>query len=356
MIHPILLCGGPGARLWPASTQQKPKPFFNLLGGPSLFQRTVSRVADLKNAGPPLIVAGQAHIGLIIDQLAEAKAQSTILAEPASRDSAAAIIAGALFVARSNARGLVMAIACDHHIPDGEAFADAVAAATNAAKAGRIVTFGIRPSRPSSAYGYIRPGTPIATGGAVHEVESFLEKPDASRARALIADGCLWNSGNFLFRADVMLDEARRLCPGLVEAVQASLNEARTSNSAQVLGSSFVDCPRISIDIGVMEKTDRAAVLPVSYEWSDLGSWDAIWAASEKDRSGNAIVGSVLADSSENCLLRAEPGVELVAAGLRDVAVVAAEGRVLVCALHHAPGIKRAVSALAALSRGETDQ
>ena len=347
-IHPVILCGGPGSRLWPASTPDRPKPFLDLIGGPSLFQRTALRLAAMEGAAAPIVVTGLAHLELVRQQLHEIGCRGTILAEPEGRDSAPAIIAAALLIARDNPEDLAIVVASDHHIPDTTAFAEGVAIGVPAARAGKIVTFGVAPTAPSTAYGYIRPGAAIGAGSPVLKVDSFLEKPDQARARALIEAGCLWNSGNFLFRADVMLEETEAHAPGLVGAVAAALGETGAGEEVRILGPAFRSARKVSIDIAVMEKTSHAVVTPVRYEWSDLGSWDAIWTAAAQDERGNAAMGRAVVEGSENCLVRADPGMEIVTVGMKKVAVVAAEGRVLVCDLDHAAGIKTAVQRLAA--------
>jgi mannose-1-phosphate guanylyltransferase/mannose-6-phosphate isomerase len=317
------------------------------VGGQTLFQKTVQRMKGLEGAAAPMVVTGLPHLALARRQLKEIGSDGFIVAEPEARDSAAAMIAAALSVARHDPQGVAIVVASDHHIPVSREFSEGVASARSAAEAGYIVTFGVQPTMPSTAYGYIRPGLALSDGSPVRAVDSFIEKPNAARASALIETGCLWNSGNFLFRADVMLAEASRHCPGLVEAVQEALDSACGMGEALVLGPSFRTCPKVSIDIGVMEKTDRAAVIPVSYAWSDLGSWDAIWEASQRDCGGNAVSGLVVTETSEGCLLRAEPGVGLVVVGVKDLAIIAEKGHVLVCGLHHAPSIKASVTALA---------
>jgi mannose-1-phosphate guanylyltransferase/mannose-6-phosphate isomerase len=347
-LHPVILCGGPGSRLWPASTPGQPKPFLDLIGGHSLFQRTVRRMAALQGAGAPIVVAGLAHLPLVRAQVEALGLAARLLAEPEGRDSAPAIIAAALLIAREDPEGLAMVVASDHHIPDVGAFANAVMAAAPLARAGHIVTFGIAPASPSRAYGYVRPGEALSQGSPVRRVAAFHEKPSEALAATLIAEGCLWNSGNFLFRADVMLAEAGAHCPGLVGAVEEALDQGWSHEGAQVLGPAFRRAEKVSIDIGVMECTALAAVMPVDYAWSDLGAWDAIWAAADRDESGNAVSGAVALQSSHGSLVRAGPGIEVVGIGLKTLAVVATEGKVLVCDLAHAPQIKSAVEALGA--------
>ena len=325
-IYPVILCGGHGSRLWPTSTPARPKPFIDLVGGQTLFQKTVQRMKGLEGAAAPMVVTGLPHLALARRQLKEIGSDGFIVAEPEARDSAAAMIAAALSVARHDPQGVAIVVASDHHIPVSREFSEGVASARSAAEAGYIVTFGVQPTMPSTAYGYIRPGLALSDGSPVRAVDSFIEKPNAARASALIET---------------------RHCPGLVEAVQEALDSACGMDEALVLGPSFRTCPKVSIDIGVMEKTVRAAVIPVGYAWSDLGSWDAIWEASQRDCGGNAVSGLVVTETSEGCLLRAEPGVGLVVVGVKDLAIIAEKGHVLVCGLHHAPSIKASVTALA---------
>jgi mannose/cellobiose epimerase-like protein (N-acyl-D-glucosamine 2-epimerase family)/mannose-1-phosphate guanylyltransferase len=310
---------------------------------------TVVRLAALPESAPPVIVAGEKHIGMIQRQLRDLNQRGLLLAEPEARDSAPAIIAAALLIARMDPTAMALMVASDHHIPDISAFSRGVAQAFEAAEAGHIITFGIQPDGPSAAYGYIRPGGPITPGSAVRTVAGFHEKPSLDRARTLIEGGGLWNSGNFLFRVDIMLAEAARLCPALVESVGIAMADGVRDGDTLTLGPAFRDCQKISIDFAVMEKTNRAAVIPVHYSWSDLGAWDSIWAASPKDSAGNAVKGRVAAVSTQNALLHAEPGVEIVALGLTDVAVIAQDHRVLVCSLDKAPEIKTALEVLARL-------
>ena len=346
-IYPLIMCGGPGARLWPASTARRPKPFIDLLGGESLFQKTVRRLAGMAGAQPAAVITGAAHADVVRHQLAEIARQGTILAEPAARDSGPALFAAVAWIARQDPQAIIVAVASDHHIPDDGAFAAAVAAAVPAAELGEIITFGVAPAEPSTAYGYIRPGPPLPGAGAVRRVEAFVEKPDAARARDLVAAGCLWNSGNFMFRADAFLAEAELYAPAMLATVVQALDQADDHAGVVRLGPVFRKAEKISVDFAVMEKTRRAAVLPIRYAWSDLGSWDAIWAASARDAAGNAISGLAVARDSHGCLIRAEAGTEIIALGLKNLAVIARDGHVLVSDLGDVAALKPALEALA---------
>jgi mannose-1-phosphate guanylyltransferase/mannose-6-phosphate isomerase len=345
-VHPIVLCGGPGSRLWPASTGRQPKPFVDLLGGPSLFQRTLARVAGAPEASPPVIVTGVDHVAQAQAQIEADGGLETFLVEPVGRDSGPALLAAAVWIAMSDPAGVALAVASDHHIPDEAAFADAVGAALPAVAAGHIVTFGVKPTYPATAYGYIRPGETLAVAPAVRAVARFVEKPDLQRARLLMDEGCLWNSGNFMFRVDVLINEAARLAPEVLAAVRRAVEDGRSEGGVFRLGAAFAQSPRISIDVGIMEKTERAAVLPIDYDWSDLGAWDAIWTASARDEDGNAIHGAAVVRDSVDSLVRASHGARLVVIGARNLAIVARGDEVLVAALDKAADLKPALAAL----------
>ena len=340
-VYPVIMCGGAGVRLWPASRPERPKPFTPLTGARSSFQETVLRVAPL---GACIVVGGVAHRRLIEQQLAELGVAATILLEPAPRDSAAAMAAAAAYVLEHDRDGVMVVVAADHHVPDPAAFRAAVAVAIEASTVGRIVTLGVKAHFPSTAYGYIRP----IAGQGPRLIEAFVEKPDAKRAAEYLRQGYLWNSGNFVVPADLLARELLSHAPAVLAAARAGVAEARAEGSARFIGDGFLAAPKISIDYAVMEKTGRAAVLPVDFEWSDLGAWDAVLAASEKDAAGNHLSGAVVADDCETSLIHAGPGMKIAAVGLRDIAVVADGGQVLVCDLEASQSVKAAVEALKA--------
>jgi mannose-1-phosphate guanylyltransferase/mannose-6-phosphate isomerase len=339
--HPVILCGGAGTRLWPASRTDRPKAFLALTSGRTLLQETALRVCAAAGAAPPLVIAAVAHAGLARGQLAEVGIEARIITEPGGRGSAPAIAIAALELAGADPKALMVVVACDHHVPDGAAFNAGVEAALPAAAAGAIVTFGVKPSRPSDAYGYIQPGD--ALRGAVRRVAEFREKPSLADAADLIALGWLWNSGNFVFAAGDMLAELEARAPAVLAAARAALAQAERSGGDIALGAPFLDSPNIAIDVAVMEKTDRAAVLPVDYAWSDLGAWDAVLEAVGVDAEGNAVSGQAVVMESQGCLIRAGEA-RVVAVGLRDIAVVVEDGRVLVCDLAHAQQVRGAAA------------
>ena len=351
-IFPVIMCGGSGTRLWPASRPSKPKQFIPLVGSLSTFQRTVLRVTGLTGARPPLVVANQSHLDMIEQQLDELEAEANILLEPEARDSAAAIAAAAAWIAETDPAGVAVIVASDHHIADDVAFHAAIALAVSTARTGSIVTLGMHPRAPSSAYGYIRPGRPL---GGVREVEAFVEKPDAVLAQQYLEAGYLWNSGNFIASAAVLLDELETHAPEIASAARTALDEAPRGSGAVYLGPAFRRAPKISIDYAVMERTDRAAVLPVDFAWSDLGAWSAIHEASEHDEDSNALNGDTVTVDSRGCLIRAAPGLFVAAVGVNNLGIVVEHDAVLICDLKADQSIKAVVEHLRVTGRSQID-
>lgn len=336
-IYPVILSGGVGTRLWPASRDHRPKQFLSLAGEASLFQETVARVAPLTgDYGRILVVAGRDHAASIAEQLGEVAA--VLLIEPAGRDSAPAMAAAAEWIARRDPDGVALFVASDHHIPDAAGFRASVIEGARAAAAGRIVTFGVRPSEPSSAYGYIQP-----EGPGLAPVRRFVEKPDRQRAEAYVAEGYYWNSGNFVVRADVLLTELERFAPDVLRAARAALPD--DDGAALTLTDAFNDAPRISIDYAVLEKSDRVSVLPVEFGWSDLGAWDAVAA------TGGAGRGLWIGGHGDGAnLVRAAEGMVIATAGVSDLAIIAEPDAVLVCHLSRSQEVKGLVERLRKLS------
>jgi mannose-1-phosphate guanylyltransferase/mannose-6-phosphate isomerase len=352
-VIPVILCGGSGTRLWPLSRRGFAKQHVPVLGGASPFQRTLARLG----AAPalfarPLVVTGSAARFMAAEQAAEAQAAVDLVLEPEGRDTLAAVALAAALAARRDPAATVFVMPSDHLIEDAAAFAAAAEGAARAAADGALVTFGLRPTAPSTAYGYIRPGSAAPGGG--RRVASFEEKPDAARAAALIAAGCLWNAGMFCFRAEAGLEEIRRLAPEAVRAVERSLDEASDDLGALRLGPAFAEAPKISFDYGVMEKTGRAVVVEADFAWSDIGDWREIWSLSPKDAAGVATEGPVVATDCRDSYLRGE-GRLVCALGLEGLVVVDTADAVLVAPLARAQEVKGLVGALAAQGRPEAD-
>jgi mannose-1-phosphate guanylyltransferase / mannose-6-phosphate isomerase len=343
-IVPLIMCGGAGTRLWPASRENRPKQFLPLFGRTSTFQETVRRVGDPALFARPIVVTNSQYRFQVAEQLAAIGSEADILLEPVRRDSGPAIAAGAAFARRRDGDVVVAALAADHVIDDVTAFAKVCAAAAPAAVAGRIVTFGVRPTRPATEYGYIRAGA--ALGADLFAVEQFVEKPDAATAQLYVADGYLWNSGNFLFPAELLLAEYRRFEPDSAAAVIEAVETAgRDLGFVTLAREAFARAAVKSIDYAVMERTSHAAVMPVSYGWSDVGSWHAVWELSKRDAADNAGQGSTYFVDASGCYAVSDK--QLVALyGVEDMVVIATADAVLVAPRQQADALRHLVNKL----------
>lgn len=344
-IVPVILCGGAGTRLWPASRESRPKQFIPLAGPRSPFQETVLGVTDPAFFGRPVVIANREHRFFVADQLAEIGVEADILLEPARRDSGPAIAAAARFALGRKPNPVLLILAADHLVRKPEAFRDACLCALPAAKEGRIVVFGVTPSGPATAYGYIRPGAAIGEAG-MREVEAFVEKPDGGTAQRYVSEGYLWNAGNFLFAADTLLEDYAAFEPASAEAVAESVAGIVPDLGFHRLAEEpFLRAISKSVDYAVMERTRRAAVMPVDHGWSDLGTWAAIWDVSGKDERGNVTKGPVEVAGSDNSLVLSDKLLVAVT-GLTDIVVVADDDAVLVARRDDAEGIKSMVGRL----------
>jgi mannose-1-phosphate guanylyltransferase/mannose-6-phosphate isomerase len=343
-IIPAILCGGSGSRLWPVSRKDFAKQHVPILGGASPFQRTLGRLTDRLFSAPIVVSAAPSRF-LVADQAAEIGTQIEIALEPKGRDTLAAVTLAACLAARRDPEAIVLVMPSDHLIPDAAAFAAAAAAAARLASDGRIVVFGIAPTEPSTAYGYITRGEPIAPGA--HAVAGFVEKPAQPRAAKLIAQGALWNSGMFCFRADAGLREIEQHAPEALDAVRRAIAEGGDDLGALRLGDAFAAAPKISFDHAVMERTSRAAVLAADFEWSDIGDWKAVWAQSPRDERGVATEGKVHASDVSDSYLRSDDRL-LCVLGVKGLAVVDTPDAVLVAPIERAQEVKGLVAELEA--------
>jgi mannose-1-phosphate guanylyltransferase / mannose-6-phosphate isomerase len=348
------MCGGAGTRLWPASREGRPKQFLPLFGPLSTFQDTVRRVSDPTLFGRPIIVTNAQYRFLVAEQLAVIAVEADILLEPVRRDSGPAIVAGATFAFNRGGDTVVVALAADHVVTDPAAFAKVCAMASEAAEADRIVTFGVRPTRPATEYGYISAGASIGHG--ISAIEKFVEKPDAETAKRYVAEGYLWNSGNFMFRAGLLLDEYRAFEPDSAAAVTAAVDGAGNDLGFVTLNpEAFARAGAKSIDYAVMERTARAAVAPVSYGWSDVGSWQAVWELSERDKAGNAAQGSaVFVDAKDSYVASDKQLVALF--GVENLVVVSTDDAVLVAQRGDGDGLRRLVKKLKEVAPSVTEE
>lgn len=347
MITPVLLCGGSGTRLWPLSRKSFPKQFAAIMGDESLFQASAKRFSG-KGFASPLLVTGDSFRFIVGEQLdaCDIKAQGTLI-EPEGRNTAPAAIAAALVLAKADPATLMLLVPSDHAIEDTDAFRAAVTAGAVAANEGQIVTFGIAPDRPETGFGWLESGA--ETHPSVMNLEQFIEKPSKSRAKNLLADKrYLWNAGVFLARADVMVEAFRAHAPDVLSTVEAALEVASDDLSfTRIDPTIWATVPDISIDYAVMEKADNVSVVRFDGQWSDLGSWEAVWQESVQDTSGNALTDNTTAFDCENTLLRSESDeIELVGIGLKNVVAIAMRDAVMVADMSDSQNVKKAVSTL----------
>ena len=352
-IVPLIMCGGAGTRLWPASRAVHPKQFLPLFGTRSTFQDTMLRVSDAALFERPIIITNIAYRFMVLEQLAEIGLEADVILEPMRRDSGPAIAAGAAFAQARDKEAVVLALAADHVVRDTAAFLGACREGLPAAEAGRIVTFGVQPDRAATEYGDISPGDVIS--GKVRAVTKFVEKPDPATAAAYIKAGYFWNSGNFMFRASVLLDEYRSIDAASVQAVTGAVAGAgRDLGFVKLDVEAFGAAKAISIDYAVMEKTTRAAVVLVACGWSDVGSWHAVWELSDKDGQGNAARGAAVFEDSRNCNVSTDRAL-VALEGVDALVVVATQDAVLVSRQKDANGLKRMVAKLKSVAPEVTE-
>jgi mannose-1-phosphate guanylyltransferase/mannose-1-phosphate guanylyltransferase/mannose-6-phosphate isomerase len=328
-IIPVIMCGGTGTRLWPLSREAYPKQFLQVVGNQTLLQQTVMRVADRERFGRPMIVTNEDHRFIVAEQLREVGLRdAVIIVEPEGRNTAPAAAVAALHAREQDPDALILLLAADHVIADTDAFLDAVFHGAEAAAEGRIILFGIEPTFAAKGYGYIQKGDLIQPG--LFEAARFVEKPDQATAQ-VYCDSKLyvWNSGMFLTTARHLLAELAEYCPDVVAAATAALVGGDRDLDFLRLGKSFRDAPSVSLDYGLMERTDKAALIPLSCGWSDLGSWSSLWDVGDKSPEGNVVAGEVVLEKARGCYLRGE-GPMVVAIGVEDLVVVATDDVVLV--------------------------
>jgi mannose-1-phosphate guanylyltransferase/mannose-6-phosphate isomerase len=350
-IIPILLAGGAGTRLWPVSRDALPKQFLPLVGERSTYQETLLRVKDPMFARPIIITGPNFHF-FARRQAEEVGIDATVVIEPIRRDSGPAIAAATAVAALRDPQAVVLALAADHIVLDPDAFRATCLAGRAAAEAGRIVTFGIKPDEPKTNYGYILPGTAITDDG-VATVKKFVEKPDLATATRYVQEGYLWNSGNFLFRADILLSELSRLQPAMATAVKAAVDNASNDlDFVRLQPEAFARSPQNSIDYAVMEKTDRAAVVVGNFRWSDIGSWDALFEITPRDSFGNVLHGPVVTMDATDCVIHTDQRLAAVV-GVKDLVVVSTSDAVMVVPRARAQEVRELVTKLKASKRPE---
>lgn len=354
-ITPVILCGGSGTRLWPLSRKSYPKQFASLMKDQSLFQDSAARLSGPQYAAP-VVVTGSDFRFIVTEQLQSVGIDpGAILIEPEGRNTAPAVLAGALHVAKTDPDGLLLVAPSDHAIPDSDGFGKAIAAGVPAAQNGQLVTFGITPDRPETGYGYLELGA-TPDGATPVPLQRFVEKPDLSNAEQMVKSGTfLWNAGIFLFRASDVIAAFEKHAPDLLDPVKASYAHAKPDLGFLRLDpASWAKADDISIDYAVMEKADNLSVVPFSGGWSDLGGWDAVWKEAEPDADGVVAAGNATAIECRDTLLRSEAEtLEVVGIGLDNIVAVAMPDAVLVADKSRAQDVKLAVSALKAKSANQ---
>ncbi|MEO5341303.1 MAG: mannose-1-phosphate guanylyltransferase/mannose-6-phosphate isomerase [Magnetococcus sp. MYC-9] len=364
MIIPVILSGGSGTRLWPLSRQAYPKQFLTLCGEHSLFQASLLRLQGVPECGAPILVCNEQHRYLVAEQLRLLGTQdATILLEPMGRNTAPAAACAAFSALNRDPEALLLVLPADHVIRDVPALHHALAAGRQAAEQGRLVTFGILPTKPETGYGYVQRGAllqawsesdPIAPRQQLFAVSAFVEKPDRQTAQGYLDAGdYYWNSGMFLFRADRFLQELQRFAPATWSACLQALALAKTAfDFVQLDPAAFATAPQDSIDYSIMEKTTDSVVVPLQAGWNDVGTWSALWEEGEQDATGNVLHGDLLVKDVHHSYIHSES--RLVAAiGLDNHVIVETADAVLVAHKEHVQDIKHFVSQLQALGRDE---
>ncbi|CAE6898796.1 MULTISPECIES: mannose-1-phosphate guanylyltransferase/mannose-6-phosphate isomerase [Pseudomonas] len=352
---PIILSGGSGSRLWPLSRKLYPKQFLALTGEQTLFQQTLQRLS-IEGMQPPVLVSNQEHRFIVQEQLEQIGQQAQLLLlEPFGRNTAPAVAMAALQLLAEGRDELMLVLPADHVLDDQQAFRQALALATVAAEKGEMVLFGVPANRPETGYGYILGETDGELPDGVARVSSFVEKPDAKRASEYVESGnYYWNSGMFLFRASRFLEELKQHDVDIYDTCLLALERSqREGEQIAIDPATFACCPDNSIDYAVMEKTDRACVVPLSAGWNDVGSWSSIWEVHDKDAAGNVVSGDVLLEDSRNCLVHGN-GKLVSVLGLDDIVVVETKDATMVAHKDRVQDVKKLVGKLDAQGRSET--
>lgn len=353
-IVPVILCGGSGTRLWPLSRECYPKQFVTFDEQPTLFAQTLQRATGLPDSGMPVVVCNEEHRFYVQEALRSCQKEARILLEPAPRNTAPAIALAALALTEGGQDALMLVLPSDHLLDDDVAFCQGVLDAARLAESGHIVTFGIKPAGPETGFGYIEQGEAV---GAGYAVTRFVEKPDRETAERMLAQGkFVWNSGMFLLRASVFLEELALHAPDMEDGCRRAWQD-RTMDAAfcRPDGKAFLATPANSIDYTIMEKTDRAMVVPLSLGWNDLGSWEALYQTGSKDAQGNVVSGDVLMENAEGCYLNARHRL-LAALDVRDLVVVETQDAVLVAPRDRVQDVKKIVGQLQQTQREECRQ
>jgi mannose-1-phosphate guanylyltransferase/mannose-6-phosphate isomerase len=352
MLTPVILSGGVGSRLWPISREFHPKQFLPLAGELSMLQETLHRTGDLE-AAAPLVVCNEEHRFMVAEQLRQVELQAgALILEPQGRNTAPAVALAALHAMVDDPAAVLLVLPADHLIQDIDAFVTAVGKALPLAREGRLMTFGIIPTSPETAYGYIQRGDELCT--SIAGIKQFVEKPDEDTAQAYLDDGSyVWNSGMFLLQASTYLEELEKYAPQMLSCCREAMSAASIDmDFVRPDSEKFLACPGDSIDYAVMEKTDRGAVVSLDCGWNDVGTWSALWDVGQRDENGNVCRGDVIANDCKDSYLRSESRL-IAAIGLENLVVVETADAVLVAPRHKVQEVKHIVAQLKQLERPE---
>jgi len=353
-LYPVILSGGSGSRLWPLSREHYPKPLLPLVSSRTLLQETACRLDPITDLGDAVYVCNEEHRFLVAEQVAQlGRSPSTIILEPQGRNTAPALTLAALYLVQQDPDAAMVVMPADHAMQQPSEFVEAAERGAVLAQEGALVTFGVVPDTAETGYGYIKRGA-VMDSGAAYEVASFVEKPDQQTAEQYLAEGgYYWNSGIFLMRADRWLDEIKQYRPDILAACRKALAQgSQDRDFFRVNQAAFLSCPAESIDYAVMEKTDRAVVVPIDAGWSDVGAWSSLWNVCPHDSDGNVIQGDVIAEDTHDALLLAQHRC-LATVGMDNVIVVETADAVLVANKDKAQNVKEIVARLKAQSRAE---
>ena len=356
-IHPVILSGGSGSRLWPMSRAHYPKQLLALAGSRTMLQETAHRVSDSDYFEPPLIIANSDHRFIVAEQLQQVGiAPRAIILEPVGRSTGPAAAIAALTLLEQSPDAIIALLPSDHVVADTAGFSKALRSAADAAAGGDFVSFGITPDRPETGYGYIRRGAALDAASGVARVAAFVEKPDAETAQGYLDSGeYLWNSGMFVFSAKAYIEELERLDPAMMAACRKAYAASFSDlDFLRLDEETFSACPSDSIDYAVMEKTERAAVIPVDIGWNDVGGWPALWDLADKDSDGNALLADTLLEDTRNSYFRGDDGRLIAAIGLDDMIVVSTADAVMIAPRSRAGEVKGIVDRLNASNRSES--
>ncbi len=348
---PVIMSGGSGTRLWPLSRKNKPKQFLNLFGTSSLFQNTLNRLEGIDDLAEPIIVCNNDHRFMVAEQLHEIDSKNaTIILEPCARNTAPAIVVAALQAQSQGHDPLLLVLAADHVIHDQQAFHTAISKAKIAAEQGALVTFGIIPTSAHTGFGYIE----AQEKSVVSQVLAFVEKPDADTAQRYLDSGnYYWNSGMFLFKASTIINEMERFAPDMLKSCQQALTESTTDlDFIRLDKEQFESCPSDSLDYAVMEKTDKAVVIPLDAGWSDVGSWPSLWENQDKDQQNNVLIGDTVIENVSNSYIHSEQRLVSVL-GVDNLIVVDTPDAVMIASKDQAENIKSIVASLSKQNRDE---